>query len=419
MAALVAANVAAGRLITGPLRDLPAEHRLNHDLRARGGDRTTTLANALSRSSDTSRAITLGVGLTGLLLVRGRNVAPRPCPAWRWRWPSATHVTSSALVGRERPALERLGTHQPTSSFPSGHVGAMTALAVVLGRLAEPLPRPARVVARAALVAYLGALGWSRLYNGQHYASDVLAGYVNGVVAARLALHALDGGQVRMAEPPDDVHQLARADTPHGEIALRQRGARWSRTDRQRRVRHGFHRGDQRTRPRRRGRRPAGSGGGRRARAGLHRRPAAGQRCPLHVHVVELARPLIDWALAGVTEQLERVAHDPRVQLHHADIAEWLPRRDDSFDAILLDVDNGPGFLIHDHNARVYAADWLAGAVARLAPDGLLVIWSEGAAPQLAPALAELGELTERIVTVEREGRRFDYALYLLRAGSG
>jgi membrane-associated phospholipid phosphatase len=49
-------------------------------------------------------------------------------------------------------------------------------------------------VARAALVAYLGALGWSRLYNGQHYASDVLAGYVNGVVAARLARHALDGG---------------------------------------------------------------------------------------------------------------------------------------------------------------------------------------------------------------------------------
>ncbi|GAA0343607.1 phosphatase PAP2 family protein [Micropruina glycogenica] len=186
VAALVAANVAAGRLITGPLRDLPAEHRLNHDLRARGGDRTTTLANALSRSSDTSRAI----ALTGLLLTRGRGRAAA-VPGLAMALASATHVISSALVGRERPALERLGTHQPTSSFPSGHVGAMTALAVVLGRLAEPLPRPARVVARAALVAYLGALGWSRLYNGQHYASDVLAGYVNGVACGRMARAAL------------------------------------------------------------------------------------------------------------------------------------------------------------------------------------------------------------------------------------
>ena len=220
-----------------------------------------------------------------------------------------------------------------------------------------------------------------------------------------------------MAEPPDDVHQLARADTPHGEIALRRRGEvvelivngvfAMDSAEVTSELALADAVGDQ----------PGvvvvgGLGLGFTAARLL----ANGAR---FVHVVELARPLIDWALAGVTEQLERVAHDPRVRLHHADIAEWLPRRDDSFDAILLDVDNGPGFLIHDHNARVYAADWLAGAVARLAPGGLLVIWSEGAAPQLARALAELGQLTERIVTVEREGRRFGYALYLLRAGSG
>jgi len=193
VAGLVAANVLVGRLITGPLGDLPAEHRLNHDLRAHGDERTTAVANALSRSSDTSRAIAIGVGLTGLLLVRGRNRAAA-VPGLAMALASATHVLSSTLVGRERPALERLGTKQPTSSFPSGHVGAMTALAVVLGRLAEPLPRPTRVAARAGLIGYLASLGWSRLYNGQHYASDVLAGYVNGVVAARLARHALDGG---------------------------------------------------------------------------------------------------------------------------------------------------------------------------------------------------------------------------------
>lgn len=137
-----------------------------------------------------------------------------------------------------------------------------------------------------------------------------------------------------------------------------------------------------------------------------------------HVHVVELAEPLIDWARQGVTEQLESVAHDPRVTLHHGDIAEWLPRRDDAFDALLLDVDNGPGFLIHDHNVRVYAADWLRVASGRLRPGGLLAVWSEAPAPTLAGTLGGLGRLTEQPIGVRRAGRRFDYMLYLLRRDS-
>lgn len=132
------------------------------------------------------------------------------------------------------------------------------------------------------------------------------------------------------------------------------------------------------------------------------------------VHIVELARPLIDWAMDGITDQLERVAHDQRVRLHHGDIADWLPRREEKFDAILLDVDNGPGFLIHDHNARVYAAEWLAEAAGRLNPRGVLAIWSESPVPALATTLASLGTVTERLIPVERAGRRFEYALYLL-----
>jgi len=190
VAGLAAANVVAGRLIRGPLNDLPSEHRLNGDLRGRGGTRADALATALSRSSDTSRAITVGLVLTGVLAIRGQRRAAF-IPGLAMAMASATHVSSSALVGRPRPAVERIGTHQPTSSFPSGHVGAMTALAVVLGRSCEPLPRALRVLVRAGLVSYLGLLGWSRLYAGQHYATDVLAGYVNGVVCARLAQGAL------------------------------------------------------------------------------------------------------------------------------------------------------------------------------------------------------------------------------------
>lgn len=194
---LIASNVLAGRLITGPLRDLPAEHRLNRDLRRRGGRRTQQLANAVSRSSDTSRAVAVGIGLTGALLTTGRR-STAVVPGVSMLLASAVHVTSSTLVGRPRPDVERLGTHQPTSSFPSGHVGAMTALAVALGSAGRQLPRPARAALGAALAGYLALLGWSRLYNGQHYASDVIAGCVNGAVCGWLVSSA-----VRDEESPE------------------------------------------------------------------------------------------------------------------------------------------------------------------------------------------------------------------------
>lgn len=211
----------------------------------------------------------------------------------------------------------------------------------------------------------------------------------------------------------DDVHELARARTPQGEIALRRRGAVHELI-----VNGVFAMDSVEVTSELALADAAGEAPGVVAVGGLGLGFTAArllERGARTVHVVELARPLIDWALEGVTEQLEQVAHNPRVRLHHADIVEWLPRRREVFDAILLDVDNGPGFLIHDANARVYAAPWLAQAAARLAPGGVLVIWSESPVPDLAATLGSIGAFEERVIGIQREGRRFDYALYLLR----
>ena len=136
-------------------------------------------------------------------------------------------------------------------------------------------------------------------------------------------------------------------------------------------------------------------------------------RGTLHLDVVELAEPLIAWARAGVTEQLGRVASDQRVTLHAGDIADWIRSQPGPWDGILLDVDNGPSFLIHDHNERVYSAELLATFLARLAPGGVLLIWCEEPSPELLATLSRLvAEASEIIVPIKREGRRFDYALY-------
>jgi spermidine synthase len=131
------------------------------------------------------------------------------------------------------------------------------------------------------------------------------------------------------------------------------------------------------------------------------------------IDVVERAGPLLDWAHQGVTTQLGRLATDPRVRLHHADIVDFVTTATDTWDAIVLDVDNGPSFLIHADNATVYTEGFLATCLARLTPAGRLLIWCETASPSLEIALRRVAPTVEAIdIPVAREGREFSYALY-------
>jgi len=131
------------------------------------------------------------------------------------------------------------------------------------------------------------------------------------------------------------------------------------------------------------------------------------------VRVVELAEPLVEWAMARLTPQLGQVASDSRAELVVNDVFSEIEGTDQLWDAILLDVDNGPSFLIHDENARVYSESFLRTCLARLVPGGRLVIWCDQTSPDLEVTLRRLTPQVELIlVPVTREGRSFDYALY-------
>ena len=145
----------------------------------------------------------------------------------------------------------------------------------------------------------------------------------------------------------------------------------------------------------------------------VHRLPGA------RIDVVELSGALVDWALDARTEVLGRVAAASGVAITHADIADVLTGRrppHGPWDAILLDVDNGPDFLIHERNGLLYGSDLLARACERLTPGGLLAVWSERESDRLAARLAALGwQSGVRTVPVERDGHRIDYAIHWLR----
>ena len=145
------------------------------------------------------------------------------------------------------------------------------------------------------------------------------------------------------------------------------------------------------------------------------------------VDVVELAAPLVGWARQGLVPELAGL-EGPRCTLHVLDVADVLsgraPRPGGRWDVVLLDVDNGPAFLVHPGNARLYSVPGLAAARAALRPGGVLAVWSSHLAPALLTALQEVAaagdEVAEERLTVDREGRTLDYALYVLgRADPG
>lgn len=141
--------------------------------------------------------------------------------------------------------------------------------------------------------------------------------------------------------------------------------------------------------------------------------------------VVELEEDLVMWARLGLTPTLGVLGRHPRARVHVGDVADVLavdpsPGAAEDlppgpWDLVLLDVDNGPSFLLHPGNARIYAADALASALGQVSPGGALAIWAAQREPELLARLTDLAPTQEIPFAVEREGRQLEYAIYLAR----
>ena len=135
--------------------------------------------------------------------------------------------------------------------------------------------------------------------------------------------------------------------------------------------------------------------------------------------IVELSGPLIEWANKGLTPTLAHVASDPRVSIRHGDVAALLcdqptiPGLFGPWDSICLDIDNGPEFLIHEGNARLYTPEGIRRALAHLNPGGRMSIWSQSPSKEFWFDLTSIDPTaTERLVDVHRGNRKMDYAIY-------
>lgn len=136
------------------------------------------------------------------------------------------------------------------------------------------------------------------------------------------------------------------------------------------------------------------------------------------VTVAEIEPGLVEWMRDGL---IPSVLDDPRVDVRTGDVRDVVSGcPDGSFDGVLLDVDNGPDYLVYDANAAVYRASFLAECRRVLRAGGVLTIWSSTSSPELAEALREVfGGCTERPVPVDLQGRRETYYVYDARRSPG
>ena len=92
--------------------------------------------------------------------------------------------------------------------------------------------------------------------------------------------------------------------------------------------------------------------------------------------VAELVPEIIQWAKGPMAGVAQGCLDDPRVRLVMDDVADVMLLAPEPFDAILLDVDNGPDGLVRADNNRIYSKSGLHNARRALAPGGVLAIWS-------------------------------------------
>lgn len=123
-----------------------------------------------------------------------------------------------------------------------------------------------------------------------------------------------------------------------------------------------------------------------------------------NIEVAELVPAVVAWARGPMAEVFAGSLGDSRVTIREGDVLAMIREVAGAYDAILLDVDNGPDGLTRKANDALYDAAGLAAAKKALKPGGLLAVWSSGPDENFTRRLRKAGFSVEE--TPVRAGRR-------------
>ena len=126
-----------------------------------------------------------------------------------------------------------------------------------------------------------------------------------------------------------------------------------------------------------------------------------------NVLVAEIEPELVAWHRRGLVPPTAAVLKDPRVEVAVGDVRHVLAAQPPgSLDLVLLDVDNGPGYLVYDDNAAVYEAAFLQTCHAALTAGGVMAVWSAAEAPALESEMREIFHRVDELAVPVTLGKR-------------
>lgn len=130
--------------------------------------------------------------------------------------------------------------------------------------------------------------------------------------------------------------------------------------------------------------------------------------------VAELVPKVVTWARGQLAHLFGNTLEDPRVSIAIGDVHDVIVASPGSFDAILLDVDNGPDGFIRAENDRLYCNWGLRAAYTALRPGGVLAVWSAYEDEAFVSRLGAAGFLVDMVKVSDKAGReRAPYTIWL------
>lgn len=140
-------------------------------------------------------------------------------------------------------------------------------------------------------------------------------------------------------------------------------------------------------------------------RAALARLPEGGS-----VTVAEVVPDILDWAKGPLAHLTGNSLEDPRGEIVIADVAALIDDAIDGttrkYDAILLDVDNGPDGIVRDANDRLYTRTGIGKARDALSPGGVLAVWSAAPDPAFTRRLRDSGMAVDEMTVRARPNNK-------------
>jgi len=131
------------------------------------------------------------------------------------------------------------------------------------------------------------------------------------------------------------------------------------------------------------------------------------------VQVAELVPGVIEWNRGPLGEKAGMPINDPRTRVLRSDVADILRDEPQGFDAILLDVDNGPEGLTRKSNSWLYSSTGLDACARALRPKGILAVWSASADRTFSQRLIKSGFKAEEVQVFAHGNRGTRHTIWI------